>query len=125
MSLNTDLQTLKTNIECVKSTLYTKLTNKGVTNIAETDTLSTLADKVATITVGEGGSGGALALVCGVRVWMLENSVYSILSPEGFASILLKDATKAKEVAETMSITSFELLEKGVIEKIIKELSSK
>lgn len=58
MSLNTDLQTLKTNIEGVKSTLYTNLTNKGVTNIAETDTLSTLADKVATITVGEGGSGG-------------------------------------------------------------------
>ena len=59
MSLNTDLQTLKTNIEGVKSTLYTNLTNKGVTNIAETDTLSTLADKVATITVGEGGSGGS------------------------------------------------------------------
>ena len=59
MSLNTDLQTLKTNIEGVKSTLYTNLTNKGVTNITETDTLSTLADKVATITVGEGGSGGS------------------------------------------------------------------
>ena len=59
MSLNTDLQTLKTNIEGVKSTLYTNLTNKGVTNISETDTLSTLADKVSTITVGEGGSGGS------------------------------------------------------------------
>ena len=59
MSLNSDLQTLKTNIEGVKSTLYTNLTNKGVTNISETDTLSTLADKVSTITVGEGGSGGS------------------------------------------------------------------
>ena len=59
MSLNTDLQTLKTNIEGVKSTLYTNLTNKGVTNISETDTLSTLANKVSTITVGEGGSGGS------------------------------------------------------------------
>lgn len=58
MSLNTDLQTLKTNIEGVKSTLYTNLTNKGVTNISETDTLTTLADKVSTITVG-GGSGGS------------------------------------------------------------------
>lgn len=57
MSLNTDLQTLKTNIEGVKSTLYTNLTNKGVTNISETDTLSTLADKVSTITAG--GSGGS------------------------------------------------------------------
>ena len=56
MSLNTDLQTLKTNIEGVKSTLYTNLTNKGVTNISESDTLSTLADKVSTITTG-GGSG--------------------------------------------------------------------
>ena len=52
MSLNSDLQTLKTNIEGVKSTLYTNLTNKGVTNISETDTLTTLADKVSTITVG-------------------------------------------------------------------------
>lgn len=59
MSLNTDLQTLKTNIEGVKSTLYTNLTNKGVTNITESDTLTTLASKVSTITVGEGGSGGS------------------------------------------------------------------
>ena len=58
MSLNTDLQTLKTNIEGVKSTLYTNLTNKGVTNISESDTLTTLADKVSTITTG-GGSGGS------------------------------------------------------------------
>ena len=83
--------------------------------------ISRLKVPVISIIIGEGGSGGALALACGDRVWMLENSVYSILSPEGFASILLKDSTKAQEVAETMGITSFELLEKGVIEKIIKE----
>ena len=59
MSLNTDLQTLKTNIEGVKSTLYTNLTNKGVTDITETDTLTTLADKVSTITVGGGGGAGS------------------------------------------------------------------
>ena len=52
---------------------------------------------------------------------MLENSVYSILSPEGFASILLKDPSKSKDVAEIMGITSYELLERGIIEKIIKE----
>lgn len=76
---------------------------------------------IISIIIGEGGSGGALALACGDRVWMLENSVYSILSPEGFASILFKDSSKSKEVAELMGITSYELLEKGVIEKVIKE----
>lgn len=67
------------------------------------------------------GRGGAIALACGDRVWALENSIYSILSPEGFASILFKDSSKAKEVAEIMGITSYDLLEKGIIEKIIKE----
>ena len=76
---------------------------------------------IISIIIGEGGSGGALALACGDRVWMLENSVYSILSPEGFASILLKDPSKSKEVAEIMGITAYDLYEKGVIEKIIKE----
>ncbi|MBS5949137.1 MAG: acetyl-CoA carboxylase carboxyl transferase subunit alpha [Clostridium sp.] len=76
---------------------------------------------IISIIIGEGGSGGALALACGDRVWMLENSVYSILSPEGFASILLKDSSKSKEVAEIMGITAYDLYEKGVIEKIIKE----
>lgn len=76
---------------------------------------------IISIIIGEGGSGGALALACGDRVWMLENSVYSILSPEGFASILFKDPSRSKEVAELMGITSYELLEKGIIEKIIKE----
>lgn len=76
---------------------------------------------IISIIIGEGGSGGAIALAAGDRVWMLENSVYSILSPEGFASILLKDPSKSKEVAEIMGITSYELLEREVIEKIIKE----
>lgn len=76
---------------------------------------------IISIIIGEGGSGGAIALACGDRVWALENSVYSILSPEGFASILLKDPSKAQEVAEIMGITSYDLLEKGIIEKIIEE----
>lgn len=76
---------------------------------------------IISIIIGEGGSGGALALAAGDRVWMLENSVYSILSPEGFASILLKDPSKSKEVAESMGITSYYLLEAGIIEKVIPE----
>ncbi|MEN8076317.1 acetyl-CoA carboxylase carboxyltransferase subunit alpha [Clostridioides difficile] len=76
---------------------------------------------IISIVIGEGGSGGAIALACGDRVWALENSVYSILSPEGFASILLKDSSKAQEVAEIMGITSYDLLEKGIIEKVISE----
>lgn len=75
------------------------------------------------IIIGEGGSGGALALAVTDRVWMLENSVYSVLSPEGFASILWKDAKRAKEAAEVMKLTAEDLLEIGVIEKIIKEAS--
>lgn len=74
------------------------------------------------IVIGEGGSGGALALAVSDRVWMLENSVYSILSPEGFASILWKDATKAKDAAELMKITAKDLKEMGIIEKVIPEV---
>ena len=83
--------------------------------------ISQISVPIISIIIGEGGSGGAIALACGDRVWMLENSVYSILSPEGFASILLKDPSKSKEVAEIMGITAYELLERGIIEKIIKE----
>lgn len=73
------------------------------------------------IIIGEGGSGGALALAVTDKVWSLENSVYSILSPEGFASILWKDASKAKDAAELMKITSKDLLDMQIIEKIIPE----
>lgn len=83
--------------------------------------ISQIQVPIISIIIGEGGSGGALALACGDRVWMLENSVYSILSPEGFASILLKDPSKSREVTEIMGITAYDLYEKGVIEKIIKE----
>ena len=61
---------------------------------------SQLKTPIISIIIGEGGSGGAIALACGDRVWALENSIYSILSPEGFASILLKDPSKAQEVSD-------------------------
>lgn len=73
------------------------------------------------IIIGEGGSGGALALAVADRVWMLENSIYAVLSPEGFASILWKDGTRAMEAAELMKITSHELLEMEVVDKVISE----
>lgn len=76
---------------------------------------------IISVVIGEGGSGGALALAVSDRVWMLENSIYSILSPEGFASILWKDSKRAKEAAEVMKITADDLLELGIIEKIIEE----
>ena len=79
--------------------------------------------KVPTISIviGEGGSGGALALAVTDRVWMLENSVYSVLSPEGFASILWKDGKKADKAAEAMKMTADDLKQLNVIEKIFKE----
>lgn len=76
---------------------------------------------IISIIIGEGGSGGALALAMGDRVWMMENAIYSILSPEGFASILWKDASRAEEAAEVMKITAEELLKFGIIDKIINE----
>ncbi|MCC6703810.1 MAG: acetyl-CoA carboxylase carboxyltransferase subunit alpha [Thermomicrobiales bacterium] len=75
---------------------------------------------VATV-IGEGGSGGALAIGVADRVLMLENSVYSVASPEGSASILWKDAAKAPEAAERMRITAHELLEFGIIDEVIAE----
>ena len=70
---------------------------------------------------GEGGSGGALALGVGNRVLMLENAVYSVLSPEGFASILWKDASRSDEACEVMKLTAADLLELGVIDSVIPE----
>mgnify|MGYP000189452144 CR=1 FL=1 len=83
--------------------------------------LAGLKTPVLSIVTGEGGSGGALALAAGDQVWMLENSIYSILSPEGFASILWKDSTKAKEAAALMKLTASDLYEKGIIEQVIPE----
>ena len=79
--------------------------------------------KVPTIAVitGEGSSGGALGIAVADRVFMLENAVYSILSPEGFASILWKDSKKADEAAKLMKLTAEELLNYGIIDGIIKE----
>jgi len=83
--------------------------------------MSSLKVPIISIFIGEGGSGGALALAVSNEVWMLENSIYSLLSPEGFASILWKDAKKAKEAAEVMKITAKDLKEFGIIDKVIKE----
>ena len=89
--------------------------------------MSDLKVPIIAIIIGEGGSGGALALAAANRVWMLENSIYAVLSPEGFASILWKDGSRAMEAAELMKITSHELLEMGIVDKVISEagLSSK
>ena len=83
--------------------------------------MSDLKVPIIAIIIGEGGSGGALALAVADRVWMLENSIYAVLSPEGFASILWKDGTRAMEAAELMKITSHELLEMEVVDKVISE----
>ncbi|MEO2074718.1 MAG: acetyl-CoA carboxylase carboxyl transferase subunit alpha [Bacillus sp. (in: firmicutes)] len=77
---------------------------------------------VICIVIGEGGSGGALALGVGNRIFMLENSTYSVISPEGAAAILWKDASLAKNAAETMKITAPDLKELGVIDAIIPEI---
>ena len=84
-------------------------------------TLAGLTVPVLSIVIGEGGSGGALAFAVSDEVWMLEHSVYSILSPEGFASILWKDSKKAKEAAEVMKLTAVDLCEMGMIEHVIPE----
>lgn len=76
---------------------------------------------VISIVIGEGGSGGALALAVADKVFMLEHSVYSVLSPEGFASILWKDSSRAEEAAGVMKITAQDLKSFNIIDKIIKE----
>lgn len=83
--------------------------------------MSSLKVPVLCLMIGEGGSGGALATAVGNEVWMMENATYSILSPEGFASILWKDANRAKEASEVMNITAQDLKRLGVIEEIIPE----
>lgn len=83
--------------------------------------MADLTVPVLSIVIGEGGSGGALAMAVANEVWMMENAIYSILSPEGFASILWKDSKKAPEAAEVMKITAEDLYERGLIERIIPE----
>lgn len=83
--------------------------------------LSSLKTPVLSIVIGEGGSGGALALAVANQVWMMENSVYSVLSPEGFASILWKDSKKAPEAARVMKMTARDLKELNLIEHVIPE----
>lgn len=88
------------------------------TNLMEMMGLNT---PVITLLIGEGGSGGALALSVADRVWMLENAVYSVISPEGCASILWKDAGKADEAAQRLRLTARDALELGIIEKVLPE----
>lgn len=83
--------------------------------------MSGLKVPIIAIIIGEGGSGGALALAVADKVWMLENTIYSILSPEGFATILWKDGSRSEEAAELMKITSGELLNMGIVDKVIPE----
>ncbi len=83
--------------------------------------MSALKTPILSVVIGEGGSGGALAMATADEVWMLENSVYSILSPEGFASILWKDSAKAQEAAEVMKLTAGDLYALGVVERVLPE----
>lgn len=87
-------------------------------NLSEMMTLDT---PVISILIGEGGSGGALALSVADRVYMLENAVYSVISPEGCASILWKDAAKAPEAAQSLKLTAKDALSLGIIEEMISE----
>ena len=84
-------------------------------------TFSDLQTPIICIVLSEGGSGGALAHSVGDRLVMLENAVYSILSPEGFASILWKDGSRAKEAAEVMKLTAHDLMDKGILDAVIEE----
>lgn len=85
--------------------------------------LSTLKTPIITVVLGEGGSGGALALAVCDELAMLENAVYSVISPRGCASILWKDASREKDAANTLKITAEDMIEFGVAESIIKEPS--
>lgn len=83
--------------------------------------MSALKTPIISIVIGEGGSGGALAMATADEVWMLENSIYSILSPEGFASILWKDSKRAKEAAGVMKLTANHLKSMDIVEQVIPE----
>ena len=83
--------------------------------------MMTLKTPIISVIIGEGGSGGALGLAVANEVWMLENSTYSVISPEGCASILWKDSSKASEAAECLKLTASDLLSLNIIEKIIAE----
>ena len=83
--------------------------------------LMTVKTPVISIVIGEGGSGGALALAVADEVWMLENAVYSVLSPEGAASIIWKDARRTEEASEFLKLTAEDLLHFGVVERVIPE----
>ena len=83
--------------------------------------MSGLKVPILSIVIGEGGSGGALAMAVADEVWMLENSIYSILSPEGFASILWKDSHKAKDAAAVMRLTAADLKKHGMVERVFEE----
>ena len=83
--------------------------------------MSSLTVPVVTVVIGEGGSGGALALAVGNRIIMLENAIYSVLSPEGFASILWKDSSRADEAAGVMKLTADDLHRLGVVDQVIPE----
>ena len=83
--------------------------------------MSTLCVPIVSVLIGEGESGGALALAAADRVWMLQNAVYSVISPEGCASILWKDAAKASEAAQSLRLTAADAKSLGVIERIISE----
>jgi len=85
--------------------------------------MMTLKVPIISILIGEGGSGGALALAVADEVWCLENSVYSVISPEGCASILWKDASKVKEASECLKLTSDDLIANSIVEKKIEENS--
>lgn len=86
-------------------------------------TMAGLKTPIISVLIGEGGSGGALALAVADRVYMLENAVYSVISPEGAASILYKDAGQVERAAEALRITAGELKEFGVVEEVISEQS--
>ena len=83
--------------------------------------MMTLRTPIISILIGEGGSGGALALAVADEVWMMENAIYSVISPEGCASILWKDSSKVKEAADCLKLTADDMLRFDVVERLIPE----